>query len=494
MGSDMQTPAGWYPDGQNPQIVRWWDGQQWTQHTQPIQHPGVPDTGSSVPPSTSQETVGTPESTDRTRTGPGRKKVGLFNARQVAQEQLAENERLQRLIDAHGLQDLAEISRLREEAEEQLRRLRSEFQAEMAAAGREREAIQQELAVARREIVSIHDQAGLQDAGLFAYSHPAESSAELAAELEVVRSQIKDMVRSKAAITATSNFTFNNSAKQGQKFVAQMSQIMLRAYNAEAENCVKTVKAGNLQTAQARLSKAREQIMRQGTMIDLAVSPEYHRLRLIELSLASRHLQALQAEKEAERERKAELREQRRVEQELAQAKEKLEKELNHYQTTLAALEAKGDADGAARMRELVLDAERAIADVDYRAANIRAGYVYVISNVGAFGENMVKIGMTRRLEPMDRVRELGDASVPFTFDVHALFFAEDAVGVEAMLHRTFAEQRVNKINTRREFFYVNPTQVLEALKQHRVEVVEFRTDYVAEEFQLSRGNLEAKM
>lgn len=490
----MSTPAGWYPDGQNPRIVRWWDGRQWTQHTQPVQQPETRGPGSPMAAVPSQEEAVSTENADRGWTGTARKKVGLFNARQVAQEQLAENERLQRIIDSHGLQELAEISRLREEAEEHLRGLRAEIQAEMTAAGREREALQRELAEARREIVSVHDQAGLQDAGLFAYSHPAEGSAQLAAELEGVRSQIKDMVRSKSAITATSNFMFNNSAKQGQKFVTQMSQIMLRAYNAEAENCVKTVKAGNLQTAQARLSKAREQIMKQGTMIDLSVSPEYHRLRLIELSLASRHLEAVQAEKEAERERKAELREQRRVEQELAQAREKLEKELSHYQTTLAALEAKGDSEGAARMRELVLDAERAIADVDYRAANIRAGYVYVISNVGAFGENVVKIGMTRRLEPMDRVRELGDASVPFTFDVHALFFAEDAVGVEAMLHRTFAEQRVNKINTRREFFYVHPTQVLEALKQHRVEVVEFETGYKAEEFQLSRGQVETKM
>lgn len=425
---------------------------------------------------------------------PGKKKVGFFNARQVAKEQLAENERLQALIDQHGLRDLDAMDKLKQEAEAALQNLRAQYQAEMDAFSRERDAIQRDIADARRELVSVRDQAVLQDAGLFDYTHPAENSAQLATELEAVRARIKDMARAKSGITATTNFTFNNSVKQGQKFVAQMSQIMLRAYNAEAENCVKTVRAGNLQTAQARLSKARDQIVKQGTMINLAVTPEYHRLRLAELALASRHLQVLKAEKEAERERRAELREQHRVAQELAQAKEKLEKELSHYQSTLSALEANGDEEGAARMRALVQDAEKAIADVDYRAANVRAGYVYVISNVGAFGENMVKIGMTRRLEPMDRVRELGDASVPFTFDVHALFFAEDAVGVEAMLHRTFAEQRVNKVNNRREFFYVNPDQVLEALKEHRVEVVEFRTDYTAEEFHLSRGDVGAKL
>ncbi|MFD0043761.1 GIY-YIG nuclease family protein [Pseudarthrobacter scleromae] len=127
------------------------------------------------------------------------------------------------------------------------------------------------------------------------------------------------------------------------------------------------------------------------------------------------------------------------------------------HQATLDALIANGDLEGAECMRAKIAEDDLALADVERREANIRAGYVYVISNIGAFGENMVKIGMTRRLEPMDRVNELGDASVPFRFDVHALFYSDDAVTTEAMLHRTFAEQRVNKVNLRREFFRVTP-------------------------------------
>lgn len=107
---------------------------------------------------------------------------------------------------------------------------------------------------------------------------------------------------------------------------------------------------------------------------------------------------------------------------------------------------------------------EAAIAGVDERAANVRAGYVYVISNVGSFGERVVKIGMTRRLDPMDRVRELSDASVPFRYDVHALTFSEDAVGLELQLHKAFETQRVNMVNMRREFFYATPSEVREAL------------------------------
>ncbi|RRQ25280.1 GIY-YIG nuclease family protein [Rhodococcus sp. Eu-32] len=154
--------------------------------------------------------------------------------------------------------------------------------------------------------------------------------------------------------------------------------------------------------------------------------------------------------------------------------------------------QARGDTAGAERLRVKLADAQCALDDVEYRAANIRAGHVYVISNMGAFGINMVKFGMTRRLEPMDRVRELGDASVPFRFDLHALFFADDAVSVEAELHRVFADRRVNQVNQRREFFYANPAEVLEALRRNVGEVISFTEEPEAEEYWVSIGKRSA--
>ena len=130
-------------------------------------------------------------------------------------------------------------------------------------------------------------------------------------------------------------------------------------------------------------------------------------------------------------------------------------------------MRAKGDDDAVAAHEAELEKIQRAIEDVDYRAANIRAGYVYVISNIGSFGDGVVKIGLTRRVDPDVRVRELGDASVPFRFDTHALLFSKDAVGIEASLHQRLADRRVNRINTRREFFYATPEEV----KAHLVEV-----------------------
>ena len=120
---------------------------------------------------------------------------------------------------------------------------------------------------------------------------------------------------------------------------------------------------------------------------------------------------------------------------------------------------------------------------MDYRAANQRAGYVYVISNIGAFGENVYKIGMTRRLNPMDRVDELGDASVPFDFDVHAMVFSDDAPKLEAALHQAFADRKLNYINTRREFFRVSLDEIKQVVKENFDKSVEFIDVAPAEQY-----------
>jgi hypothetical protein len=209
--------------------------------------------------------------------------------------------------------------------------------------------------------------------------------------------------------------------------------------------------------------------------MQIRISTSYHRLRVRELELTSDFLQKKEEEKEAERLERERLREERKVQQEIERERARLEKERQHYANALDALLAKGDEAGVARMREHLAEAERAIENVDYRAANIRAGYVYVISNVGSFGDRMVKIGMTRRLDPMDRIRELSDASVPFNFDIHALFFSKNAVDIETAMHDRLADVRVNIVNRRREFFRATPLEVKAKLSELAGELLQFQ-------------------
>jgi hypothetical protein len=248
--------------------------------------------------------------------------------------------------------------------------------------------------------------------------------------------------------------------------VRDFSKLLLRAYNAEADNLVRTMRPYKLASAIERLGKTADTIARLGKTMDIRISAPYHQERVRELELTADYLAKVEEEKERVRAERERQREEDKARKEFEREKARLVKEQTHYRTALAKLEDRQDETAAAAMRAKLEEITTAITGVEERAANIRAGYVYVISNIGAFGERMVKIGMTRRLDPMDRVRELGDASVPFRFDVHALIFSEDAVGVETRLHNDLADRRVNRVNLRREFFYATPTEVRQLLER----------------------------
>ncbi len=124
--------------------------------------------------------------------------------------------------------------------------------------------------------------------------------------------------------------------------------------------------------------------------------------------------------------------------------------------------------------------------EIDYREKNAKAGYVYIISNIGSMGENIYKIGMTRRLEPLERIDELGDASVPFQFDIHALIFSENAPALEAKLHEHFYTTRINKLNDRKEFFKADIYEIEKVIRENYDKVVDVVKEAPAEQYRES--------
>lgn len=335
--------------------------------------------------------------------------------------------------------------------------------------------------------VELDDERILQEVGIYRYHHPLENAAEYKTQLNELNQQVKTMIKAGDAVLASDMFTFNNSLAKGRKMTAEFSKLMLRAYNAEADNCVRALRAGNVVTAKNRLESSVTAVAKLGAMMEMRINPDYHQLRLRELELTADYLMKVQVEKEEAREERERLREERKAEQELAAERDRLDKEREHYFNALQALKDSEDQEAVADLTDRLHEIDEAIARNDYRTANIRAGYVYVISNRGALGPNIVKIGLTRRLEPMDRVRELGDASVPFPFDVHALFFADDAVTVESDLHRAFADRRVNHINQRREFFFATPAQVRTVLLEQVGNLLEFAEEPEATQYLQSK-------
>jgi hypothetical protein len=328
----------------------------------------------------------------------------------------------------------------------------------------------------QREIVDERDIIALQEVGIYRYTHPLADSPAYKARLEAIEGLIKDAIRAGGAVKGAKRWTINGSEKEGARMIADFSKLMLRAYNNEAENAVRTMKPYKLEASVQRLEKTRATIEKLGAIMHIEITDAFHKLRVAELELTADYLAKVAEEKENEREQRERLREEEAARREFEREKARLEKEKAHYAAALAALrsDASASPDAIARAEAGLTAADQAIQGVVERAANVRAGYVYVISNIGAFGEGVVKIGMTRRLDPLDRVRELGGASVPFRFDVHALIFSEDAVALETELHRAFASRRVNMINAHREFFYVTPSEVKTVLHQFRGDLLNF--------------------
>ena len=336
-------------------------------------------------------------------------------------------------------------------------------------------------AASEEQAIELDDDAILQSVGIYRYHHPLETAAAFKERLRELDGRIKEVIKSGQAIDASNMFTFDNSLAKGRKMTADLSKLMLRAYNAEAENSIRTLRVGNAVTAKKRLDRSRASIAKLGKMMEMHISDEFHQLRFEEIELTSDYLMMKQEEREAAKEERARLREEKRAQQELEAQREKLDKEREHHLSVIAALVKQG-ADASEAEAKLA-EVDKAIEDNDYRAANIRAGYVYVISNRGAFGEGVVKIGLTRRLEPLDRVRELGGASVPFRFDVHALFFADDAVTLETELHHHFADRALNKMNSRKEFFFAAPDEVRQVLEARVGNLLEFNEHADATEY-----------
>lgn len=356
--------------------------------------------------------------------------------------------------------------------------------------------LKQELEKVQSELVETREEVMLQSFGLYRPHFQFMNADEYKSRLLENRAIQKEMIKQKTAVTGVTRWEVNGSEAKGRKMVADTQKLLLRAFNSECDDAVEHVKYNNIDASEKKITSSKDAISKLGSMMGISITPGYYRLKIDELHLAFEYQQKKQQEKEAQKEARAQMREEAKLAKELEAQRAKLEKEQTHYQNALANINAQlanaQDSERAAieekkkQIEEQLSSIGKAFADVDYRAANQKAGYVYVISNIGAFGENVYKIGMTRRLDPMDRVDELGDASVPFDFDVHAMIFSEDAPKLEAALHNAFATRKLNFVNQRREFFNVSLAEIKEVVKKNFDKTVEFVEFAPAEQYRES--------
>lgn len=401
-----------------------------------------------------------------------------------------------------GLKEKKEIERLRatlspEQVElADLQGALEEARKALAIVTAQREQEVQKLDALRAQLVQTEEELNLQSFGVYKPRYDLMRADDYRARLMEIRAQQKEMIKAKTAVTGVTNWTVNNNAAQGRKMVSDMQKLLLRAFNSECDDVIEHVRYSNLEASEKRITSSKDAISKLGTIMGISITPAYYRLKIEELYLAFEYQQKKQAEKEEQKEARARMREEAKLTKEIEEERKKLEKEQRHYQnalhkidTQLAGASEADRADIEQKRAELVQQLQKidqAFKDVDYREANQRAGYVYVISNIGAFGENVYKIGMTRRLDPMERVDELGDASVPFDFDVHAMIFSEDAPKLEAALHNAFADRKLNFVNQRREFFRVTLDEIKAVVRANFDKTVEFEDFPPAEQYRQS--------
>lgn len=389
-----------------------------------------------------------------------------------------------------GLKEKKEIERLREllpddgkkviALEEELARVNGEVEKATAQYNKlkdECDAIQSEIFAesaeldkVKEELVETRDEVLLQSFGLYTPHYPFMHSEEYKAKLLGIRAEQKDMIRDGSAVTGIASWSVNGDVRKGKKMVADTQKLLLRAFNAECDDAIEHVRYSNLEASEKKIERSRDAISKLGEIMSIRITSDYYQLKLEELYLAFEYQEKKQEEKEEQKEARARLREEQKLAREIEEERKKLEKEQKHYQNALKQLKMQiaeapkeEQAALAAKKEELenqLKKIDKEFKDVDYREANQKAGYVYVISNIGAFGENVYKIGMTRRLVPEDRVDELGDASVPFDFDIHAMIFSKDAPKLEVALHNAFADRKLNLVNQRREFFRVSLDEI----------------------------------
>lgn len=358
-----------------------------------------------------------------------------------------------------------------------------------------------ELAVRSKELMNqilvLEDTILLESFALYEPKFKMSSSSEYKARLAGVRERQKAMIKNGDAATGNMGWEVNGSKAEGRKLVNDMIKLVIRSFNNEADYCVDNVKFDNIELGEKRIIKSFETCNRLGRVMTVELTKRYLELKLDELHLAHEFQIKKQEEKEEAKRVREELREQQKLEQEIRAARDKIAKERKHFTNALKDLQARLDKATSEEERATLLtklaevEASKAELEseeklIDYREQNAKAGYVYVISNVGAFGEGVYKIGMTRRLEPMERVDELGDASVPFWFDVHAMVFSNNAPGLEAKLHERFAAGRLNKVNGRKEFFRADIAEIESVIRENYDAAVEVVHEASAEQYRES--------
>lgn len=338
--------------------------------------------------------------------------------------------------------------------------------------------------------------------GLYKPHYNFGTSDEFKIKLDEIYEKEKEMIRNEKATKSPDGWTVNGSLTEGKKMIKHYSKLMLRAFNGECDSATARVSWNNIGTTEARIVKSCEAINNLASVEGITITKAYEDLKLQELRLEFELQEKIHQEKEEQRKIKEHMREEAKVQEEMEKAQRDAELEETRYQRALEKAKAEISTKTGVQLGELqekiksleenLQKAQEQKARAISRAQQTKSGYVYIVSNIGAFGENVYKFGMTRRLEPQDRIDELGNASVPFDFDVHGLIYTENAPELENKLHKHLNDKRINLVHMRREFFNVTMDEIEQIVKELNLNM-QLTKIAEAKEYRMTQSIREAK-
>lgn len=351
------------------------------------------------------------------------------------------------------------------------------------------EALKQQINILNNMLKGFQTKPIVEDTNEYTY----ETSKEFDDQLKEIRKKQKTMIKNKEAMIHDTNWTIDGSSTKGNKLMKDIAKLALDSFNDYCDNLVVRLRYSGIDKAKENIANKYTKINKLLGSFCTRISDKYLFLKYDEVQLKCLFLQKKEEEKEEIRRREAEIREQLKLEEEIKKAQEKIQYEQAQFNTEIARLQEQLNNEQGnnktimkqlKKLQDKIAKLEEKKKDVLNRQINRKAGWVYVISNPSL--NNMVKIGVTRRLSPMDRVNELGSASVPFKFGVHSIIFSEDAFKLEHDLHMAFDSYRVNKVNKQKEFFAVTLDMVKEEVLKHNPTAT-FIDNVVVDEYELSK-------
>ena len=397
--------------------------------------------------------------------------MGLFgnkNRKEIA-EQTLELERLNALT----ARERGELERLRGEIESSRK--------EAAALSAETEKKKKELEHLEKKLLLTEDEAEMRSYGLPPVVRKHEIPLQCRAALDACRQQQKAAVKAGTAILVR-EFPAGQSSAGVRRTAADLQKLLLRAFNAECDEIAAHVKAGTLENAEKKVKASADSVRRLGAFMDLRISDGYLEMKLRELQLTAEYRLKKQSENEAARAGRERLRQAEKIRRESEERKRKLLSSIESLKARISS----ADPEAQEALKKELAEEEASLDRIEAGGMDRKAGFVYALSNEGAFGKGVVKLGMTRRPEPDAYFDELSGDAVPFDYDVLACFYSENAAEIAEALKKRFQSSSINASRKSGGFYRISPEELKQELAAYAGEGFCFNEKPFAEEMHQS--------